>query len=467
MNRLDYLLVVALSFLFNTGAFAAEPAVSSVKSQEASEAPASIASSLGSAGDPGGVRAALSERGIEYGLTYIGEGLANTTGGVRRGGVYQGRLELSLDADLGKLAGWSGGAFHIGGFQIHGEGLSRGYVGNLLTVSNIEALTSTRFYEIWFEQKFAGDKAALRIGQLAADTEFVTSQYAGLFINATFGFPAIAGAALPGGGPAYPFATPGVRLKVTPTEDLTFLLGVFNGDPAGRGFGDPQRRNSHGTRFPLEGGTFAIGEVAYSWNQSKDAAGLPGTIKLGAWYHSAAFDDQRFGLDGLSLADPSGLGRPRRHRGDQSIYAILDQMIYRVPDTKDQGIGFFARVSAAPGDSNLIDVYVDGGLSFKGLLASRPDDTFGIAASYARISGQARGLDQDVAFFSGAYQPTRDYEALLELTYQAQIVPGWTVQPDFQYIIHPGGRVLDPNDPFGVRTLKDAVVVGLRTTIKY
>ena len=35
----------------------------------------------------------------------------------------------------------------------------------------------------------------------------------------------------------------------------------------------------------------------------------------------------------------------------------------------------------------------------------------------------------------------------LELSYQAQIKPGWTVQPFFQYIVNPGGHVADPLTP--------------------
>ncbi len=34
-----------------------------------------------------------------------------------------------------------------------------------------------------------------------------------------------------------------------------------------------------------------------------------------------------------------------------------------------------------------------------------------------------------------------DYEALLEVSYTAQIVPGFTIQPDFQYFWNPGGHV--------------------------
>ena len=88
-----------------------------------------------------------------------------------------------------------------------------------------------------------------------------------------------------------------------------------------------------------------------------------------------------------------------------------------------------------------------------------------------------RTLDQDVALFAaiqaepegppGLTPPIRDYEAVLELTYQAQIVPGWTIQPDFQFIFHPGGYVADPADPDGLRPLRNAAVLGVRTTVRY
>ena len=36
---------------------------------------------------------------------------------------------------------------------------------------------------------------------------------------------------------------------------------------------------------------------------------------------------------------------------------------------------------------------------------------------------------------------------MLEVSYTAQIVPGFYLQPDFQYFWNPGGHVADPNDP--------------------
>src|SRR3954449_8736002 len=106
--------------------------------------PPSIASSLGPLGDLWGARTSLEKAGITFSLTYIGEVLGNTSGGLRRGSIYEGRLDTQIDADLEKLLGWSGAAFHTNVYQIHGHGLSRYDLGNLMTASGIEALPSTR-----------------------------------------------------------------------------------------------------------------------------------------------------------------------------------------------------------------------------------------------------------------------------------------------------------------------------------
>ena len=213
----------------------------------------SIASSLpAELADPGGMRAALAAKGIQFQLNYIGEVLGDVAGGMRQGSIYDNRLELVIDADLEKLFGWQGAALHANGYWIGGTGLSGNYVGNLMTVSNIEALPTTRLYEAWFEQKLAGDKIAVRVGQLGADTEFITSTYASLFINSTFGWPDIEASDLPSGGPAYPLATPGVRLKLTPSDQFAFLLGLFDGNPAGPGSGNPQQRDLLRRQLPRD-----------------------------------------------------------------------------------------------------------------------------------------------------------------------------------------------------------------------
>lgn len=452
------------------GAAGSPPLPASPQSSDspaAQPAPGSIQSSLGPYGDPGGLRGTLADHGVTYSLTYIGEVLGVVSGGQRRGSIYEGRLDGQLDVDLGKLAGLQGLAFHANAYQIHGHGLSRYYLANLFVTSGIEALSSTRLYELWFEQKLFDGKASIRAGQLAADTEFIVSQYATLFVNSAFGWPGITAANLPSGGPAYPLATPGIRVSVALNDQVSAMLGIFNGDPAGRGPGDPQRNDRSGLEFRARDPALIIAEAAYSYNSGTDAPGLPGTLKFGGWTHLGRFDDQRLDTSGSLLADPAGSGVARRLRGNYGLYAVIDQVLYRTPGTDDGGIGVFARLSGSPDDRNLVNFYVDGGLTYKGMIPGRPDDTFGISGAFARMSGSAQNFDADTAAFNpGAFQPIRTAEGLIEVTYQAQIVPGWTIQPDIQYVFRPGGGIVNARS--AARTLeKDAAIFGLRTTIRY
>jgi porin len=460
------------ALLINAGILLATLALAPVDAQAEDGAAASgipdqsIATVLPHNGDADGHRKALAARGITYSLNYIGQWQGDVSGGVSRGSTYSGRLEGVLDIDLGKLAGHKGLSFHANGFQIHGSGLSGEHVGNLMTVSYTEALPTTRLSELWLEQKLLGDTLGVRFGQLAADTEFNISTYATQFINSTFGWPTIFAYDLPSGGPAYPLATPGVRFKFDPDKSTSLLLGIFNGDPAGPGPGDPQTRDRYGLNFRVQDPPLVIGEGQYRYNQAKGARGLAGTIKLGAWALFGRFDDQRFGSDGLSLADPASIGDPARHRGDSGIYGVIDQQVWR-PATgePDKGVGVFARASASPSDRNLIDLYFDGGIVFAGLIPGRPDDVLSFGGAYARISNGARARDSDAILF-GSGSLVRNFEALFEVNYQAQILPGWQIDLDVQRVFNPGGNVVAP-DAAGGTAIQDATILTLYTSIKY
>ncbi|SEP24099.1 porin, OprB family [Methylobacterium sp. ap11] len=427
----------------------------------------SIQSSLGPYGDPFGARAFLAERGITYTITYIGEGLANLRGGLKRGVTYGGRLDTSLDVDLDKLAGWTGAKFHTDFFQIHGHGMSRSYVDNLTTVSGIEALPATRLFELWLEQSLFGDTLSVKVGQVSADTEFAIAQSAVVFFNAGFGWPNIGAVVLPSGGPIYPLATPAVRVKYVPDERLSIQAAIFDGDPAGRRRGDdtdPQRLNRTGTNFRTNDPPLLIGEVAYAYTLDLWGESLHGTATLGGWQHFGSFDSPRLdSVSGRLLADPEASGVARRFRGDRGVYGIIDQTLYREPGTEDQGASAFLRMSKVPGDRNLIDLYVDGGLAYKGLLPGRPNDTVALGVIYSRIGPAARAFDRDTILFGQGTGPIRSSEVVIEATYQAEVLPGYTLQPDLQFVMRPGGGLADDAG----RRLKNATVMGLRATINY
>lgn len=412
-------------------------------------------------------RKALADKGVTYGVNYESQWQSNVAGGVRRGSIYVGRLEGILDIDFEKRAGLKGLNFHTNVYNIHGNSLTPNYVGSLAPTSFIEAKATTRLFELWLEQKFFGGVAALRAGQLAADTEFFTSGYASQMINGTFGWAVPAASGLPSGGPAYPLATPGVRLKLDPNPNASLLVGVFNGDPAGPGTNDPQIRNRYGLNFRLQDRPLAMTEGQLRVNQEKTDTGLAGSYKLGAFQHFGSFDDQRIGTDGLSLADPSSNGLAASKRGNSGVYGVIDQQLWRPKGAEaDKGIGVFVRGMVLPSDRNLVDAYVDGGIVLSGLWKVRPDDILSFGAAYSKISGGARGLDADTVRFNGSGL-VRSAERVFEINYQAQIMPGWQLDLDIQRLMNPSGGVAHPNDATGTSAIPSATVLTLSNSFKY
>jgi porin len=418
-------------------------------------------------GDWGGVRTALEKQGVEIGINYIGETFSVLSGGLRRGTSYEGRLDAMVETDLEKLFGWSGGKTQVRVFQIHNSGRNAAdLVGSVSDPSNIDALATTRLFTAWFQQAF-GKAGSVRIGQLAADDEFLTSNTAGGLINGTFGWANIMAANLPSGGAAYPLATPGVRLQLNPTERVSLLAAVLSGDPAGANCTVlPQECNRYGTTFSFSGGAFWIGEAQYQVNQDKDAKGLAAAYKLGVWYHTGDFADQRFGVDPntgaiVTLASVPA-PNPLNHRGNWGVYGVADQMLWRGPQSS---ASVFARGGIAPSDRNLVSWYVDGGIGIKGPIPGRADDTLTFGVAHSQVSSDAAALDRDTLTLNGAPYPIRNSETVFELSYIVQIAPWWSLQPDIQYILRPGGNAPDPDDPN--RSVGNALVIGARSTMTF
>ena len=413
----------------------------------------------GATGDWFGLRDGLAGSGVEIFGGYTVDIFGNTRGGLKRGTVYSGLLEFGAEADLEELVGWPGAKVSTTWIWLSGRDASEDLVGNFLTISNIAGFNTLRMLELWFEQSVWEERISLRLGQLAADSEFMISDHAGLFLNGTFGWPAFAYMNLPEGGPGYPMGTLGVRLAVRPTDWLTVLAGVFQGNVFA------QDVNRHGFRYRLDasdGYTF-LTEAQVCWGQG--GALLPGQLKGGLWVQTGKLAD--------ALAEET-------RSGNFGFYGILDQMLFRehsgqvveergegkaVADGKEasksaageeseageQGLSGFLRVALAPEDRNFVNFYFDVGLTYQGLLPMRDEDALGVAFGYAQISGGARdGLRGEGLRPMGG-------EMVLEATYRIQLNPWLAVQPDLQYVINPGGT----------RSLGDALLVGFRGEVTF
>ena len=426
-------------------------------------------------GDAGGLRTFLKDYGITVGLQEVSEGLGNVTGGTHTGIDYDGLTILSLGLDTQKAFGLDGGTVNISALQIHGRNLSTDDLRTLQTASGIQAQNTTRLWELWYQQAFLDGLFDVKIGQQSLDQEFLTSAGSALFINTAMGWPLLPSIDLYAGGPAYPLSSLGVRLRANSIGPFTVLAGAFDDNPPGGPFNDDsQLRGAErtGTRFNLGTGALFIAEVQYALNQPSNGemdygtstTGLSGTYKLGAWFDTASFADQRFDADGVPLASPLSSGDPRMRRPNYSFYGVFDQAIWQPDPDQARTIGVFARIMGAPGDRNLVSFSANAGITMKAPLPGRDSDTFGIGWGIAQVGRNASGFDSDTNALSGS-SPIRTNENFVEVTYQYQAAGWWQIQPDFQYTFRPGGGIVNPLNP--TQRIANEAVLGVRTIISF
>jgi porin len=433
-----------------------------------------ISRSSGMLGDMGGLRPWLSQYGLSFGLQETSEVLGNVTGGINKGFDYDGLTQAIVQMDTQRAFGLYGGTFNISALNIHGRNLSADNLGSLQTSSGIEADRATRLWELWYQQKFLDqDRMDIKVGQQSLDQEFMVSQNANLFVNTMFGWAMVPSADLPGGGPAYPLSALGGRVRAKPNDAVTVMAGVFSGSPTVNNNGDSQMTNPSGTNFPVNGGVMGIAEVQFAYPSLGSMVSADGdeplarTYKLGVWYNNEQFADQEYDNTGLSLANPNSSGIAQQHRGDYAIYGVADQMLWQSdePGESDETLNAFVRAMGTPeSNRNLVDFSLNAGLVMHEPIPHRDDDTFGIGMGYAHVSDRAAALSRDTGFYTGTYNPVLASETFVEAMYQYQLMPWWQLQPDAQYVFHPGGNALNPNT--GQR-IGNELVLGLRTNITF
>ena len=376
-------------------------------------------------------------------LSYSGELVWSAVGGDRQGAVIPGVAGVQIMLRLGQVVGWRGARLFVFGLGTHG-GAPSDLVGDTQGVSNLEAPPRLRLEEAWLQQNVLGNRVSLLAGRYDLSAEFYRLQSGALFVNSSFGIGpefAQSGAA----GPSiFPNTAVGTRVEFKPSANIVWRVGVLNGVPVDR----PGQR----TRLFAPGdGALVIGEVALlarpdtvrAPRQRRFAIGrgaarpYAGKVALGAWYYTARFPD-------LVATLPDGTAI--QHRGSGGGYLIADQTLWSPRRGRPGPLTVFAQLGLGDGRVNRIGGYLAGGLTLAAPWPSRTQDMMGLALAAAR-----NGSHYEQAQAAAGVRVAD--ETALELTYLAQFGSWLTVQPDLQYVIHPGG------------TRGNAVVPGLRMAI--
>lgn len=345
-------------------------------------------------------RALLSEEphAFQWGLHIDGEGVSNLDGGLRRGTAYTTVLHGALALDTEPLGGWAGGRLAVSAVHIASDQPSLNYVGDVQGVSNLAAAPADRLYQLWYRQQFDWQGLRVRGGLLDMNQNFVATDAASTLLNASFGMIPT----LTGNVPVSTYPKPGVGLEGHLELDPWHVkLGVFQADPEHR---DTLFSNGHlvvvetGYRVALP----HVGSRSYT---------------LGVW---------QFHQSDRQLGDiPSS---------DWGAYGLFET---HVPDSQTH---VFLQLGAAPNAVNRVPYYLGAGFQIQGPLRRRAADMLTGGVAHAQLRGDAL-----------------DAETACELSYIIAVHRFVSLQPDLQYIVHPGGRT----------DVNNALVASLRLHLEF
>jgi porin len=399
-------------------------------------------------GDWFGVRSELADHGIKPLVLFITDPFVNVTGGRRQGFSEYDLLGVDLLVETEKLFCLPGGEFHAGFANNSGTSLSKHYVGNNFPIQLADvASPNSRLTYLSCAQSILDGKLSVRFGRLTINSvygeEFAASPYfkaftsvgfdlvpQGIFFNAPGAF-------------GYPLTTWGARVKFQPLESFYAMAGCYNGDP------DVKDGAHHGVDFSFRGPPFVIGEVGLRRNHAKDATGLAGNAKLGAWFNGGSAE----------IFGPDIAGQPRETvHGRYGFYVLGDQVLARWGDpAQKRHVGGFAAFVCAPDERvNQMPYFFDAGLVAYGFLPSRTRDFAAFGAVYGSYSSDLRRAEELQAVIDPSVG-VQSREVTIELNYGCNLRPGMLVQPSLQYIVNPGGD----------KSTRNALALGINLVFKF
>jgi len=304
----------------------------------------------------------------------------------------QGRL------DCEKLMNWHGAEFLVA--MLAGAQYTASEETALIAENDyIAGLSGVQLAELWWRQRFWGDRAAVQLGKVDCLGSFAIIPAAENYINFKFFAPA----GIFWFCPTFPYQALGAIASLS-AESFRVRSGIYDGAQA-FAFAEPLDQQPD----PQPGnGLFYASEAELRWSL-KDHFGY---LSVGGWLHSGKI--------------PAWSGCP--NSGAYGWYLIGQQQLMANPLAGPQSDGLWlwgslgysgpARVTPFSWDAAI-------GMSWIGTLLYGKQDLFGIGVSYlqAPCNVQPATLNR--------------HEITTEIYAGFEILPGVTLQPDLQFIHNP------------------------------
>lgn len=356
---------------------------------------------------------------VQVGASYVGDVLANVAGGVRHDSAWLGRADLTVDVD-GSAIGLPGVQMFVDLMAVHGPDFSGQTVGDAQVVSNVQADSPLRPFEVWVAAPVAGALNA-KVGLIDLNSEFDVQSVGAFFLNSSHGIgPDFSQSGLNGPSIFPASAAAGMLHLDLPAWDAR--LGVF--DAVAGGVDNPRRTV---VRWPGERGALVVGEVDVVLGDAAE-------VQLGAWHYTSRFD---------RLTPPTA-GLPADRGVSRGAYAMLEGRLWENASTLS--LDAWVRAGVASAEVNPIGLYLGGGVT-----VGNDQTRAGLAFAHARLGDPA----VRAATLEG--QEVNRAETILELSLAHRLFPGVTLQPDLQYVINPGWAP----------ARADALVAGVRLSLAF
>jgi porin len=331
-------------------------------------------------------------------IHYLGDLITDASGGREQGTALISRLDLVLSSG-DRLFGIDGMHAQADVMALHGGGFSARRSGDRQVASNIDAPYAVRPYEAWVEAQL-GARGHMKAGLVDLNGEFDTQSVGAYFLNSSFGIGPDISQSGPNGPSIFPVTAPGLVMAYQP-PGATAKLGIFDARA-----GDPDHQHRAFPDSFGHDGVLLIGEGHVQ-------IGPLVAVQAGAW----TYTDRMPRIDGAGRGTSAG------------GYALVEARLLDGKD--DRALRVWLRAGEAADTVNPVATYVGGGVTWGNSQAN-----YGLAVAHARQGDPAR----HATLYDG--HPGNRAETAIEATGRWRVLRGLSVQPDAQYIVHPGW---DPN----------------------
>lgn len=377
------------------------------------EVPSGEESSYGISGNWAGIRKQIEDHGYSLAVVYKGEGTRVMGGGTEIRNSWLENYDFRLEMDWGKafnLEGWSSLVYFIGNQGADSGNRPTRYVGDIQGTSNIETFVDDyKFYEIWVQKTFYEDRLSFLAGLHDLNSEFYVTPTATLYLHSSFGLGYEFSQTGNNGSAVFPYTSPAIRVRTEPSKNFYFQVAAFNAQA-----GNPAILKGNSMSFRAQDGFLVIQEAGYLGDTA-----TPAKYTVGTWSYTRTYDHL---LDTQTDAN-----------GEEVAKQVISSGAYLLIDHSwNDLISTFLTYGVASTESNAVRDCLTAGFAFTGLIPGRSKDRLGVGI--ARITPGAErkqaALQEDDVVLDGD-------ETAYELTYRAEIMDGFAVQPDFQWVVNP------------------------------